>query len=241
MPVSTVATAYGQGLYNPKATSAGTVLGSLMWSDSRVYRYCQAGATPLVAGNVLQAAPPVAGHQGLSVAVAGNIGDRTITVTNGATAVTANQYAQGMAMVVGAPGNGFCYLIGSHPALPGAGALTLTLMEPLAAALTAGSKISLVPSSYAGVIAAPATTLTGAVVGVATSATPAGYFDWMQVAGVAPVLIAGTPAVGQSVSAPSAVAGAAAINSGTLAIIGQMLATGVDTQNGPVLLTGFSV
>ena len=38
----------------------------------------------------------------------------------------------------------------------------------------------------------------------------------------------GTPAAGQSVSCPASAAGAAAINSGTLQIVGAMMDTGQD-------------
>jgi|SRR5215831_756833 len=244
MGISAPVTAFGQGLYAAKATnSAGIALGSLMENSGRTYRFGQAGAAALVAGQVLQMAVPVANNVNLAVVIAApatqtNIGDRTVTVTLGASPLTANQYAGGYVNISTGPGNGYVYQIASHPAAL-SGNVTINLNEPMQVPLTSASKVDLVANPYAGVIATPATTLTGGVVGIATSPCPANGFDWFQVGGSASVLIAGTPAVGQSVSAPSAVAGAAAINSGTLAIIGQMLATGVDTKNCPVLLTGF--
>jgi len=245
MGISAPITAFGQGLYNAKqVNSAGIGLGSLMENAGRTYRFGQAGATALVAGQVLQMAAPVAANVNLAVVIAApatqtNIGDRQLTVTLGASAVTAGQYAGGYINISTGPGNGYVYQISNHPAAAGAASLVITLNEPMQVPLTSASKVDLVTNPYVGVIATPATTLTGGVVGIATSPCPASWFDWFQVGGSASVLIAGTPAVGQSVSAPSAVAGAAAINSGTLAIIGQMLAAGVDTKNCPVLLTGF--
>src|SRR5215831_2859648 len=227
MGISAPVTAFGQGLYAAKATnSAGIALGSLMENSGRTYRFGQAGAAALVAGQVLQMAVPVANNVNLAVVIAApatqtNIGDRTVTVTLGASPLTANQYAGGYVNISTGPGNGYVYQIASHPAAL-SGNVTINLNEPMQVPLTSASKVDLVANPYAGVIA-----------------TPANGFDWFQVGGSASVLIAGTPAVGQSVSAPSAVAGAAAINSGTLAIIGQMLAAGVDTKNCPVLLTGF--
>ena len=75
------------------------------------------------------------------------------------------------------------------------------------------------------------------MIGVAVYAIPATYFGWVLTWGAGGVLIAGTPAVGQSVSAPSTAAGAAAINSGTLQIVGTMLATGVDGKVKSVFVT----
>jgi hypothetical protein len=62
-------------------------------------------------------------------------------------------------------------------------------------------------------------------------------YGWIQTAGVAGVLITGTPAVGNSVvGGNTAAAGAAAIASGTLTNLGVMMSTGVSGKNNAVYL-----
>jgi hypothetical protein len=208
----------------------------LQTKDGRAYRYVLAGAADLVAGNCIQSSAQIANHLALTP-VAAAVGDKTLTVALGATLATANQYAGGYAIVSTAPGNGNMYKIASHPAAALSTNLVLTLEDPILVAITTTSRIDLEANAYSGVIQTPVTTLTGAVVGVAVFPITAAQWGWIQVRGTAPVLIAGTPAVGQSVSCPATAAGAAAINSGTLAIIGQMKTTGVDGKNNAVFLT----
>jgi hypothetical protein len=204
----------------------------------RKFRYVKAGGATLVAGNCIQAPAQVANHYGCAVAANAAIGDLLVNVTLGNTLATANQYAGGQLVVDTTPGEGYAYQISANTAAAGNGAIVVTLSEPLQIALTsAGSKVTLVPNPYNMVIQAPVTTLTGAVVGVAVYPITTLYFGWVQVGGPAPVLIAGTPAVGYAVSCPSTAAGAAAINSGTLPIIGNMMVTGVDGKILPVFLT----
>jgi hypothetical protein len=109
-----------------------------------------------------------------------------------------------------------------------------TLAEPLNVALTTSSRVSLQANAFKGVIQSPATTLTGAVVGVAVVAAAANEFCWIQTKGVAPVLTSGTPGVGLAVVVPvSAVAGAVAVDGAATAtqVIGAMMETGVDGLN----------
>jgi len=204
----------------------------------RVYRYVQAGASALVVGNVIQSAAQVANHLNCGVAATA-IGATAVTVTPGATAGAANLYAEGIAVISTTPGLGYSYGISGHAAITASTAFTLNLVaeDGVQVALTTSSKLDLQINPYKNVIQAPVTTLTGAVVGVAVYPIAAASYGWIQTWGMGGVLIDGTPAVGQSVSSPAAVAGGAAINSGTLQIIGSMLCTGVDTKVKPVFIT----
>jgi len=58
----------------------------------------------------------------------------------------------------------------------------------------------------------------------------ANEYGWLGVNGPFGTLITGTPAIGASVTSVGAVAGAAAIHSSTLPIIGTMMELGVDTK-----------
>lgn len=230
--------AIGQGLnfLNSTASTAqpsGTpALGTRQSTrDGREFVYVKAGAVALVPGNVIQSPAEIANHQQLTP-VAAAAGDTSITVALGATLASANQYAGGWAIVDTTPGLGQALAIDSHPAaaLSTSVVLKLTSDSPVQVALTTVSRISLQMNPYNGVIQAPVTTLTGAVIGICVFAIGANEFGWLQVRGPAPVLITGTPGPGLSVGVPAGTAGAVLIDSAALVgyqAVGRMLVTGV--------------
>ncbi len=229
-----------QSFVNPATDPQPISLGTQSQDEAgNRYRYARAASgAALIVGNAIQAAAPIADHQEL-VATAGSLGDLTITVTTGSTAVTANQYAEGFALIYVTPDNGYKYRIKSHPAASTTATLILTLYPDnpiVGAALTTASRVNLVKNPYADVIQTPITTLTGAVVGGACAPIPAGYCGWIQVGGLFAGLIDGTPAVGQALSCPGAAAGVFAINSGTLPIVATAMVVGVTTKNQQILL-----
>lgn len=203
------------------------------------YRYVKAGASALVVGNMLQAPAQDTDHDQLTPAAAA-IGAQTITVTTGSSAVTANQYAGGYAIIDTTPGLGYKYLIASHPAASTTASLVLTLAPgySVQVALTTSSRVTLVPNKYNGVIQTPVTTLTGACVGCAIYPIAAGEFGWIQTSGLAAVLIAGTPGVGLAVVVPGTAAGAVVVDGAASAtqVVGSMAVTGVDGKVLPVNL-----
>jgi hypothetical protein len=203
-----------------------------------VFRYAKNGGTLLVAGDAIQSPAQVADHKDLAPAAAA-IGDTSVTVTLGATEATANQYAGGYLITRSTPGQGYAYRIASHPAADASASLVVTLdkSDAVQVALTTSSRVDLVQNPYSGVIQMPATTLTGVIVGVAVYPLVASEFGWLQTHGVAPAQIDGTPGVGNAISGPSTAAGAFAINSGTLDVVGKIFATGADGDNQAVFLT----
>jgi hypothetical protein len=223
--------AYSQQLFSSSATQQAQLGQRAVTSDGRTFRYCLVGAADLVVGNVIQSAAEVANHQQLTP-VAAAIGATSITVALGATAATANQYAGGWAIIDTTPGLGYAYPILSHPAAALSTSVVLTLPpdSPIQVALTTSSRVSLQANPYSGVIQAPITTLTGAVVGVACYPITAAQYGWIQVQGPAAVLIAGTPAVGSAVVSPGSAAGAVVVDGAAAAteVIGAMMVTGVD-------------
>ena len=205
----------------------------------RTFRYAKAGASNLVAGNYLQGPAQITTHQVMTPSAAA-IGATSVSATLGVTnAVTANQYAGGFLVVDTTPGNGYAYVIKSHPAAEADAACVFTLGEPLKVALTSSSRVSLMRNPYDGVIQSPVTTLTGAPVGVAVFAIPAGEYGWIQTKGVAPALVAGTPAVGSTVGLPGSAAGAAVIDGAAtsgLVIVGVVAHVGANGLNKPTLI-----
>lgn len=204
--------------------------------DGRTFRYALAGAVALVPGNALQAPAQVANHLNLTVTAAAAVGATKVSVTLGATAAAQNAYKEGVLVVSTTPGNGYAYRIAGHAAIGSGGSGDIYLEDPIQVALTTSSKVDLQANPYAGVIQTPVTTLTGAPVGGAVSAIAAASYGWIQTRGQFAGLIDGTPGVSFCLSCPAAVAGGFAINSGTLAIVGRTLVTGVDTKNKSIFL-----
>lgn len=201
--------------------------------DGRRFRYCQAGASALVVGDVIQSAAVVANHINCSV-TATALGATSIAVTPGATAGAANLYADGYAVISTTPGLGYSYEIDRHAAISSSTEFTLYLKADSAiqVALTTSSKLDLQINPYKNVIQTPATTLTGAVVGVAVYPIVAGEYGWIQTKGPGAVLVAGTPGAGLCCVVPASAAGAVIVDSAAAAFnhVGYLLQTGVDAK-----------
>ncbi len=217
--------------------------------DGREYRYAQAGASALIVGQAIQSAAPQANYIDVTaVAMAVGATTTTLTVSTG-TAVVANQFSGGYYMTYGtvANGGGQILRISSNTAVSASGtSITLVLEDAPSIAITTSATVNIIAPTYGGVIQAPST-VTGTPAGIAlavsniTSTTLNGltalYFGWLQVKGVANVLIAGTPAIGTGLSFPNAgTAGTLQVTAATLMDVGHMLKTGVDGRYGPVQL-----
>lgn len=205
-------------------------LGTLAQGNGRIYRYVKAGVGGVVSGKTVQAPAPVAAHQNIAVAAAAASGDFEVTVTLGATAATANQYAGGTLNINDAAGEGHTYIIESHPAAALSTNLVVTLAEPLVTALTTSSEASLNADTSNGVIVTPATP-TSVVRGVGITDIAAGEYGWIvAVADQVACLADGAIAVGAAISASNAVAGA--VESGVIAqgFVGNARQAGVDTE-----------
>ena len=107
--------------------------------DGREYVYVKNGAVALLPGKIVVNKDDVANHINISVAAAAAVGDTELSVTLGATAATADQYADGFATVNDAAGEGISYRIDGHAAIASAGTGTIHLDEPLKVALTTAS------------------------------------------------------------------------------------------------------
>lgn len=215
--------------------------------DGREFRYVAAGATALIAGQLIQSAAAQSNYADVTaIAVAAGATTTTLTVSTG-TAVVANQFSGGYYQTYGtvANGGGQNLKISSNTAVTSSGtSITFVLEDAPSIAITTSATVNIIPNPYAAVIQAPST-ITGKVVGVAltVSSNPsltlngltALYYGWLQIKGVANALIAGTPAIGTGLSAPnSGTAGALQVTAATLMDIATNLKTGVDGRYGPV-------
>jgi len=222
--------------------------------DGREFRYVQAGASNLIAGQVQQS-PALSTNLIGVTAVAAAVGATTITLTiSTGTAITAGQFSGGTFNTYGtvANGGGQCLQISTNTAVSASGtSITFTLADPVQVAITTSANVTIVPLPFLGVIQFPANTATGTAVGVAlgtagnastatTNGLTASYYGWLQVKGISNVLIQGTPATGVGLAAPATAAGALAVVSGTTsapnAQIATNLYTGTDGRYGPVNL-----
>jgi hypothetical protein len=241
MPAKPLKQTYLQGVMSTSATKKDD-LGTLrIEADGRAYRYCKAGSSDLAAGKMGVCAVAVANHINKAPVADVAAGAKSLSITVGATAVTAGQYEGGWLQVNDGVGEGTMIPIKAHTACASAGTTVITLADPLPLALTnAGSEVSLIPNPWNGITETDVEENVPA--GVAPVAVTASYYYWAQVAGPACVLVSGTPAVG-SLLTLAATAGAVGALSTTIAttvtqpIIGTMLATaGVTTEYKPVLL-----
>lgn len=228
-----------QGALVASTTQQHTLGEKAVSSDGRTFRYVKAGASALVPGNVIQSPAIVANHVNLTPTAAVAVGDTTVTLTLGATAATANQYAGGYLTVEkGTTGAGQTLLIKSHPAASSSATLLVTLSDPFVTATSGTVTMSLVRSNYDSVIQTPVTTLTGTPVGVALYPIAASSFGWIVSRGITGVTADGAITVGTvGCAVPSAAAGAAKVMAATLFQIGTFCKTTIDTQVTPCYVT----
>jgi len=181
----------------------------MRFNDGRRFRYARAGAVAVVPGKLYQAPVPVAAHV-LQTAAAAAVGARTVALTLGATATTADQYRDGYLVVDLASNTGFGYIyqIGAHPVIDASTVFNVPLRSAVQVAIaTTANSVSLVPNNYAGVILTIATTPTAVLAGCSVKAIPIGQYGWIQVAGNVPCLVSGTHIIGTT-TWPSGTAGA---------------------------------
>lgn len=218
-------------------------LGTLrILDDGRKFRYAKNGGVALVAGTCLMNPGVVAHHSNMAVVADVPAGKNKLTVTLGATAVTANQYAGGFVQINAGAGNGYQFKVLSHPAHAGTGNLEVIVSEPIAKALaSATSKASLVRSPYDALVVTDGAAKP--VVGVAPCDVPIGFYFWVQTGGLAQVKVKGTPAAYSNafpVDGGRMDAGPVTITTQVLAagpIAGYFLALGVNDNWKPVFLT----
>jgi len=162
--------------------------------DGRAFRYAQAGAAALAAGE-LQSSAAFGGSsatvQADLTAVAASIGDTIVSFTTVTDATTINQYRGGYLAVSdggAAIGQGELYKIVSNAA-GAAGALKFVIDRPLTTAWTTSTRISIMADPYTLVVQSPVTTAIGMPVGVPTVAVPINHFCWIQTWGMACCLV----------------------------------------------------
>lgn len=229
--------------FNPYKTSTTQMyqLGALFVDGEDCYRYGKVGASTITKGKLQTAPAPKLNHHNLTVTAAQAIGDKTVSVTLGATAAVADEYAEGYVVFNDVTTGGFRMRVKTHPAANSAAGLTLTFYEPLPSALTTSSKATLVHNTYNGVIEGTVQTIR--LAGVAQVTATTGLFLWFQTRGVTPLLADQAITVGALMSPSTSVSGSVIEVSSTFAtaektiLVGDAFVAGVDTEKRPVRLT----
>lgn len=210
-----------------------------------------ASTSTCTAAHLMQDAPLVAAHQTGTVVTFTSYSSTVPTAakfvySNGATALTANQYAQGFAVAVSGTGIGQTLRISSNTAAAINGTTaTFTLEDSPNVAFAAGDIVSLLPPHGQNVIYFP-TTATNVPVGIGLYNIGASSYGFLVSKGITAALSDATVAtVMQPISASTSTAGAvtvAATNaSGTGATfvsapIGYAAVLGVSAQTEPVFV-----
>lgn len=195
------------GVYGIKPTEVSEAplhqLGTKGYSaDGRIFRYGQAAGTEIATG-VLCVSPAItANHEDIAFQAAGAVGDKVVTITLGATAVTGNEYEEGYLLIVDDAGEGYTHLIERAPATASAGDIELRITPGLQVATTTSTTVTLVRNPYRDVVIATGGTQTSIPVGVSPRVMTADNYGWFQTGGWATVLMSGTntPTAGEPVT-----------------------------------------
>ena len=240
---------FAQGLFEAVATAKHEVGTVRRLNDGRTYVYAKNGSASvaLAAGKLCVAATVVANHVNQVVGDAAAIGDTTISVDIGATALTENQYAGGYLAVNDATGEGHMYKVGGHPAADASDtSISIAILDEVRVALVADtSEYSLHRHPYDSV-AISATDQADMPVGIPPFEIPASYYFWLQTGGPINALADATIAVGKSLTIGTGTAGAVQAivlteatpnTGGDQPVIGVALQAGVDTEYRMIDLT----
>jgi len=206
-------------------------------NDGRVFTYAQAGAVALAPGKISITPAIVANHQGM-IPAATAAGATTVTVALGATAATADQYADGYLTVIVTPGVGVSYKILGNTAAASSANCTFTLVEPISVALTTTSRVSVTAHPNSALIVAPGDSAAYQSIGVNSVNVPISNYGWFQTRGYCSVLSAGIITKGANAIVSASVAGAATINlaASVTQVVGYAPEATVDTQYQPLFL-----
>lgn len=206
-----------------------------------VFRYAKVGASNISKGKLQVCPAPNTNHHNVAWASGGALGATTVTVTLGATAATANEYAGGYLVVNDATGEGTRYEISSHPAADSAATLELTLARPvIGTALVSGSEFELNHNPWNGVVEAAVEERQPA--GVPLVSVTAANFCWLLTRGVTGVLMGDNVNIGEELVSHASTAGAVDADSTTYGTgfayykIGKAKVAGTNTEYNSVEL-----
>lgn len=195
-------------IHNTETTQSSEV-GTVYRIDSvgKSYRYAENGGTAAGAGKLMVAATQTANHVNLSFASAPAAGDNYVSVTLGATAATAGDYANGQLVVQDGTGEGIAYDIEGHPAADASASLRVDLKKEITVAgAVSETNVDLVKNLWKDVVIS-VTDQADPIAGVFNVAVAANAYGMIQTWGPAAVWQDEANAVGASLTTGTGVAG----------------------------------
>lgn len=164
-----------------------------------LYRYAQVGASNISAGKLQLAPAQKTNHHNrpATAAVTANGLIKKVTLTLGATAAVANEYANGYLIANDNDPEGETYRISKHPAADASASLEITIDRPFISDITTSSEFTLVHNTYNGVV--EGTAITQRAAGVPLIDGTATYHLWLKTRGVCSVLIGSAATLGADV------------------------------------------
>jgi hypothetical protein len=207
--------------------------------DGRLFRYGLAGAVTLAPGKINQIPAVVANHQNIAVQTASVVGDATLAVTLGATAATADQYADGYVVGFDASGVGQTLQLNGNSVAALSTTCTLFLNDPIAIAQTTSAKVNLELNPWAGALVYATGATTEFCNGVTPVSLTAATYGWFQTRGPAAVLTNGAITKGSGVIPGQTTAGSVDIElaASVTQRVGLQLQTGTTTKYSTTYLT----
>lgn len=197
--------------HDSESSQSGASLGTKYCQDTtgRVWKYAENGATQADPGKLMVQADIVANHINLSFSSAPAVGDRTVSVTLGATSAAADLYKDGFLVVQDGDGEGIAYAIEGHAAIgsAGTGEFNLGLGESIqVAGATSETNVDLVKNTYKDVVIS-ATDQADVPLGVFNVTVAADAFGMLQTWGPASVWQDEATGVGDMLTTGTGVAG----------------------------------
>lgn len=159
-----------------------------------LWRYAKIGASNAVAGQLQGAPVQKTNHHNRPASAAVAVGGKSVSLTLGATAAVANEYAGGYLVANDVAPEGEVYRISKHAAADASAALVVYVEKPFQSAITTSSEFTLVHNAWNGVIVGTSFTVRAA--GVPVVDATAAYFGWIKTRGVCPVLIGSAATLG---------------------------------------------
>ncbi len=182
---------YAQSIYTPSATADEGIQPGTRGMDEYgdLYRYALVGAANITAGYLQGAPTQKANHHNCAAyaAVTANGRAKKVTLTLGATAAVANEYASGYLAANDNSPEGEIYRVDSHPAAVASATLEVTVKEPFKTSIAITSEFTLVHNTWYKSVVITAVTIRAA--GAPIVDMTAAYYGWLKTRGVAAMLI----------------------------------------------------
>lgn len=173
-----------QGLFEESTTARHKIGTRMQLADGRVYYYASTSEAT-VAGKLSFSKPMDAANTAMVTGVAAAVGAKVVTgMTVGATAVTANEFAEGFMYTQKVAVEGYTYKIKSNTSGSAAGTMSISLYDPIQLAITAATEVGFAYNPF-HLVSSATTTVTSSPAGVpAKGIITSGSYGWLQTWGV---------------------------------------------------------